>query len=168
MRKYVTMCALPCLFFFPLFFIFHRFFSNFSQLYVCQYLPLRSGCWSIYYVRMCLYIKKVAIIIRYELFVIPDVDECKSSEPVCGEHAVCTNTVGSFICTCEPEYTGDASITGGCHDIDECELLERPCGSHAICENASPGYNCICPQGYRAKPDPQIACEQVYSFRYYL
>lgn len=48
-----------------------------------------------------------------------------------------------------------------CLDINECETLERPCGSNAKCENAEPGYNCLCPQGYEAKPDPSIACEQV-------
>ena len=46
-------------------------------------------------------------------------------------------------------------------DIDECLALEQPCGQNAICENVEPGYNCKCPQGYDAKPNPQIACEQV-------
>lgn len=46
-------------------------------------------------------------------------------------------------------------------DINECVALDRPCGSNAVCENAVPGYNCICPQGYSAKPNPQVACEQV-------
>ena len=95
------------------------------------------------------------------MFVTPDVDECKNSEAVCSEHAQCTNTLGSFVCTCKPEYTGDARVAGGCRDIDECVTLEHPCGTHAICENAAPGYNCVCPQGYRAQPDPQVACEQV-------
>lgn len=95
------------------------------------------------------------------MFVTPDEDECKNRE-ACGKNAVCTNTVGSFVCACAPEYTGDAARGGaGCRDLDECRALERPCGTHAVCENAAPGYNCVCPQGYRAKPDPQIACEQV-------
>lgn len=91
----------------------------------------------------------------------PDVDECKSREAVCGKHALCTNTVGSYVCACAPEYTGDPRAPHGCRDLDECVALERPCGTYAMCENASPGYNCICPQGYQAKPNPQIACEQV-------
>lgn len=102
-----------------------------------------------------------ADVIRRELFVTPDVDECKGSERVCGAHAICTNIVGSFVCTCQPEYTGNARAPDGCRDVNECEVLERPCGTHALCENAAPGYNCVCPQGYRAKPNPQIACEQV-------
>lgn len=104
---------------------------------------------------------KAADVIRRELFVTPDVDECKSSMAVCGAHAVCTNTAGSFVCTCEPEYTGDARASDGCRDINECEVFERPCGTHALCENAAPGYNCVCPQGFRANPNPEIACEQV-------
>lgn len=101
------------------------------------------------------------VVIRCELFVDPDIDECKSSEAVCGANAVCSNTVGSFVCNCLPDYTGDARAPDGCKDVDECEALEHPCGLHAICENASPGYNCICPQGFRGQPDSQIACEQV-------
>lgn len=110
---------------------------------------------------VCILSTPPANVIRHALFVTPDVDECKSSEAVCSKHAVCTNTVGSFVCACDPEYTGDARAADGCQDIDECETLERPCGTQAICENAAPGYNCVCPRGYRAKPDPQIACEQV-------
>ncbi|GLH00244.1 Fat-like cadherin-related tumor suppressor homolog, partial [Gryllus bimaculatus] len=85
------------------------------------------------------------------------VDECKDNP--CGENAVCTDTVGSFICSCKEDYTGDPFK--GCVDIDECTALEQPCGAHAECRNAAPGYTCLCPQGYAAKPDPAVACEQV-------
>ena len=36
-----------------------------------------------------------------------DVDECESDEDNCHENANCTNTVGSFTCSCNPGYTGD-------------------------------------------------------------
>lgn len=49
----------------------------------------------------------------------------------------------------------------GCADIDECAALQNPCAPHAICENTSPGYACKCQQGFRAKPDAKILCEQV-------
>lgn len=71
---------------------------------------------------------------------------------------MCTDTIGSFICSCKPEYTGDPFR--GCVDIDECAVLDKPCGGHAVCENASPGYNCVCPQGFRANPDPKSGCVQ--------
>lgn len=48
-----------------------------------------------------------------------------------------------------------------CADIDECAALQNPCAAHAICENTAPGYVCKCQQGFRAKPDAKILCEQV-------
>lgn len=86
-----------------------------------------------------------------------DINECQTNP--CGENAVCKDTIGSYVCVCKEDYTGDPFR--GCVDINECEALEKPCGTHAICENAVPGYNCLCPQGYQASPSPQIACEQV-------
>lgn len=94
----------------------------------------------------------------YKMF--SDVNECEPNP--CGENAVCKDTVGSYVCACKEDYTGDPFK--GCTDIDECATLEKPCGTHAICENAVPGYNCICPQGYQAKPKPEVACEQVSKF----
>lgn len=86
-----------------------------------------------------------------------DIDECL--ENPCGANTICTNTVGKFVCACKPDYTGNPYK--GCTDIDECTALKNPCPHNAICENANPGYNCRCPQGFAAKPDPKIACEQV-------
>lgn len=86
-----------------------------------------------------------------------DINECEDNP--CGENAICKDTIGSFVCSCKEDYTGDPFK--GCVDINECVSLEKPCGTHAICENAAPGYNCICPQGYQASPSPQVACEQV-------
>lgn len=86
-----------------------------------------------------------------------DINECDTNP--CGENAICKDTIGSFICSCKEDYTGDPFK--GCVDINECITLEKPCGTYATCENAVPGYNCLCPQGYRASPSPQIACEQV-------
>lgn len=90
-------------------------------------------------------------------FIQTDQNECRDSP--CGENAICTDTVGSFTCTCLPDYSGDPFK--GCADINECDVLEHPCGDSAICENAVPGYNCKCPQGFQGKPDSKVACEQV-------
>ncbi len=92
----------------------------------------------------------------YKCAPISNINECLNHP--CGENAICTDTIGSFICSCKPEFTGDP--IRGCVDLDECTELDRPCGDFAICENTSPGYNCKCPQGYRARPDAKIACEQ--------
>ena len=42
-----------------------------------------------------------------------DVDECKIDLAQCGENANCTNTIGSFQCTCKPGFAGsDNECTG--------------------------------------------------------
>lgn len=45
------------------------------------------------------------------LTVISDIDECSLVTSPCGPNALCNNTAGSFECTCQPGYTGDA-LTG--------------------------------------------------------
>lgn len=94
------------------------------------------------------------------IFYFTDINECTKNP--CGTNAVCTDTVGSYICSCKEDYTGDPF--NECVDIDECQVLDKPCGTHAICENTIPGYNCLCPQGFQASPSPTVACEQVCSF----
>ena len=37
----------------------------------------------------------------------PDINECESNIESCLANATCTNTEGSFICSCDPGYTGD-------------------------------------------------------------
>ena len=38
-----------------------------------------------------------------------DIDECETGNDNCHENAQCTDTVGSFICSCNPGYTGDGT-----------------------------------------------------------
>ncbi|XP_068736588.1 uncharacterized protein [Montipora capricornis] len=40
-----------------------------------------------------------------------DVDECTASSPVCHVNATCSNTLGSYRCTCKPGYAGDGLKT---------------------------------------------------------
>ena len=40
-------------------------------------------------------------------FLVLDVDECADSSHDCDVNADCTNTHGSYNCTCKPGYTGD-------------------------------------------------------------
>ena len=39
-----------------------------------------------------------------------DFNECQSNTDNCNVSANCTNTPGSFFCTCKPGYTGDGVI----------------------------------------------------------
>ena len=45
-----------------------------------------------------------------------DVDECTETDPAlmqqCSEHATCTNTFGSYTCTCDAGYTDDKDGDG--------------------------------------------------------
>ena len=43
---------------------------------------------------------------------VPDIDEC-SSENECHVNATCTNTVGSYNCTCKNGYKGDGVNCSG-------------------------------------------------------
>ena len=41
-----------------------------------------------------------------------DIDECKGNHS-CHVNATCTNTKGSYVCTCHPGYTGNGSDCTG-------------------------------------------------------
>ena len=47
------------------------------------------------------------------MFVVLDIDECGASTPVCDINANCSNTRGSYICTCRAGYTGDGKTCQG-------------------------------------------------------
>ena len=53
-----------------------------------------------------------------------DIDECAENKDNCHVNADCTNTLGSFECTCHTGYTGDG-VT--CTDIDECAENKDNC-----------------------------------------
>lgn len=42
-----------------------------------------------------------------------DINECKYSP--CGNNTICTDTIGSFVCSCKEDYTGDPMK--GCQGI---------------------------------------------------
>ena len=52
---------------------------------------------------------------------IPDIDECIAMEQPCDANANCTNTDGSYVCTCSEGYTGDGTLCSGTED--ELQLL---------------------------------------------
>lgn len=103
-----------------------------------------------------------------------DIDECMEAIPVCDENANCTDTEGSFQCTCNDGYTGNGTHCEGkifyitiesiCHiqknklliftlsitilaDIDEC-FYNFPCDDNANCTNTDGSFLCECNNGY--------------------
>ncbi|CAH3168575.1 unnamed protein product [Porites lobata] len=74
-----------------------------------------------------------------------DIDECGASTPVCDINANCSNTRGSYLCTCRAGYTGDGKT---CQDIDECSASPPVCDVNANCSNTRGSYICTCKAGY--------------------
>ncbi|XP_026193637.1 fibrillin-1, partial [Cyclospora cayetanensis] len=82
-----------------------------------------------------------------------DIDECEEENP-CGEHTNCTNTVGSFQCSCQEGFSGSTELkTLTCVDIDECgDTASNTCAIAAdggVCENTVGSYTCSCREGYQ-------------------
>ena len=57
-----------------------------------------------------------------------DIDECAVRVNNCHPNADCTNTFGSFDCSCKSGYSGNGTY---CENIDEC--LQKPCAQNATC-----------------------------------
>ncbi|XP_035253466.1 adhesion G protein-coupled receptor E5-like isoform X2 [Anguilla anguilla] len=82
-----------------------------------------------------------------------DVDECADKEqPVCGLHAVCFNSDGSYYCQCNSGYSTKSRAVNftrdSCKDINECREMRADCGPNAKCKNTPGSYNCSCEQGF--------------------
>ncbi|XP_028413538.1 pro-epidermal growth factor-like, partial [Dendronephthya gigantea] len=78
-----------------------------------------------------------------EITVVQDLDECCVSG-YCHDNATCTNTPGSYFCTCKLGFTGNNTY---CQDVDECQT-SSPCHSNATCNNTDGSYICTCDSGY--------------------
>eukprot|EP00961_Rhodomonas_salina_P222942 3014621-Rhodomonas_salina.1 len=78
-----------------------------------------------------------------------DVDECAAATDNCDTNAACSNTVGSFNCTCNSGWTSsDDGVT--CWDVDECAAATDNCGAYAgtACNNTVGSFACECAPGF--------------------
>ncbi|XP_078582019.1 uncharacterized protein LOC144865296 [Branchiostoma floridae x Branchiostoma japonicum] len=86
-----------------------------------------------------------------------DIDECAFRNRVCGQNMICTNTNGSYQCSCPVGYSLDI-VSSSCEDIDECAIENGPCNQ--ICRNEVGSFQCSCGSGYVLNTD-QRRCDDV-------
>ncbi|XP_072384771.1 fibrillin-1-like [Diabrotica undecimpunctata] len=81
--------------------------------------------------------------------VLEDINECEEHKNIC-QNGHCTNTFGSFMCSCNEGYRLDP--TGfQCIDVNEC--FENPSICNVgECVNEPGKYYCQCPEGYMPMP----------------
>ena len=77
-----------------------------------------------------------------------DIDECTADTDGCNQ--ICSNTNGSFECSCRSGFTLlDDGKT--CVEINECSLGTHNCQQQCINENG--GFRCECFAGYSLNTD---------------
>ncbi|CAL4130422.1 unnamed protein product, partial [Meganyctiphanes norvegica] len=76
--------------------------------------------------------------------ILEDINECDEMENLCGQGR-CSNTFGSFMCSCYQGYTLNAEGSL-CVDIDECQ--DRYKCKNGRCINTIGGFECECPEGF--------------------
>uniref|UniRef100_A0A3B3WP40 Uncharacterized protein n=1 Tax=Poecilia mexicana TaxID=48701 RepID=A0A3B3WP40_9TELE len=83
-----------------------------------------------------------------------DINECNEDAELCGKHAKCINTNGSYHCECSAGFRNERGSTkftvteGQCTDINECADNNTTCGPHGTCRNVIGRYTCVCNAGY--------------------
>ncbi|WAR04750.1 MLP-like protein [Mya arenaria] len=83
-----------------------------------------------------------------------DIVECVTPN-VCNDvNKVCTNTIGSYTCTCRQGYTNE---NGVCVDFDECTAGVSGCEQK--CQNSVGRFSCECFFGYRLNADRKTCIE---------
>ena len=89
-----------------------------------------------------------------------DIDECASDANICGQNAMCENTVGGHACHCKTGYSPVSdTLTSQCGDIDECAARTDACGENDLCGNTVGGFACTpCPDGFDPDSD-RAECE---------
>ncbi|CAC5419922.1 Fibrillin-1 [Mytilus coruscus] len=77
-----------------------------------------------------------------------DVNECQLGTHNCQQ--LCTNTFGSFTCSCRTGYTLNSDLIT-CTDIDECVDSNGGCSEY--CRNEDGSYECYCKTGLHVASD---------------
>ncbi|XP_071104963.1 protein kinase C-binding protein NELL2-like [Haliotis cracherodii] len=78
-----------------------------------------------------------------------DIDECVPSAHSCDTNADCTNTEGSFTCTCKSDYVGDGETCTGKYIFKGvCSEGGTECINGGACDTSSTPTKCKCADGY--------------------
>ncbi|XP_065054884.1 uncharacterized protein LOC135683531 [Rhopilema esculentum] len=85
-------------------------------------------------------------------------NDCTSGTHNCSSNAYCTNTRGSYRCTCKSGYTGNGFRCSRI-DVNECTLGTHKCGKYATCTNTIGSYKCTCKSGYTKERDRCVASD---------
>nr|KAF6478952.1 adhesion G protein-coupled receptor E1 [Molossus molossus] len=89
----------------------------------------------------------------FSLLLFWDENECWNTT-TCPAYASCTNTVGSYYCTCKQGFLSSNGLTHfrgtgvECKDIDECSSSFLRCGPNSVCKNLPGRYKCSCLPGF--------------------
>ena len=76
-----------------------------------------------------------------------NIDECEDESDKCDQ--VCTDTEGSYNCSCTPGYREINRFK--CEDMDECSNSVHGC--EQVCENTNGSFICSCNDTYRLEHD---------------
>ena len=73
-----------------------------------------------------------------------DINECTALTDLCRNHTLCNNTIGGYVCSCDPGWSGTYCTV----DINEC--ASNPCKMNSTCVNGPlPNqWTCACLPGY--------------------
>ena len=86
-----------------------------------------------------------------------DINECSYGNGkyegllYCGQHTTCSNSVGSFSCTCKTGFI-EFVEHDGCRDKNECTEGGHNCAANADCWNTVGSFVCTCKVGYTGNP----------------
>uniref|UniRef100_A0A0G4I3K5 EGF-like domain-containing protein n=1 Tax=Chromera velia CCMP2878 TaxID=1169474 RepID=A0A0G4I3K5_9ALVE len=83
----------------------------------------------------------------YALSTSGDMDECGLKIDDCHTNATCTDTAGTFSCSCNGGFSGNGVA---CSDVDECTvpLPTHNCHANASCTNSVGSFDCACNLGF--------------------
>ena len=94
-----------------------------------------------------------------ETFFVGSAQTCFGPDTCDDVTEICSNTDGSFMCSCNAGYTLDWTGTR-CDDLDECLFSTHSCTAPLVCRNTVGSFECECGEGYVADTTPGT-CNEV-------